>query len=117
MAKISIIDFIDIGTGGPHDATTWKIFKDKEKTILIDQSIKDTVNLIEWHSPLPKEDGSGEFYNDLREFYVEVTIHANGYDSDPKTTGPHNQLFEEIDITDGDNVVKSTSLNLDWYKE
>lgn len=117
MAKISILDFIDIGTGGPHDATTWKVFKDEQKTILLDKSEYDTVNLTIWHTPLPKEDVIGEFYNDLREFWVEVQIHANGHTSDPKTVGPFNQLFEEIDITDGDKVEKTTSKKLEWYEE
>lgn len=117
MAKISIIDFIDIGTGGPHDATTWKVFKDEEKTILLDESIEDTNNLLVWHSPLPMEDNSGNFYKDLRGFYVEVTIHANGHTSDPFTVGPFNQLFELVNVTDGDNILETDSKKLEWYEE
>ena len=38
MAKFTVIDFIDVGTGGEHGATTWKVYKDKEKTVLLDKS-------------------------------------------------------------------------------
>ena len=77
MAKFVVDDYIDIGTGGPLGATSWRVFKDKEKTILIDESIFDEKNLNYWHSPLPKEDGSGEFYHDLEEFYLEVEMYFN----------------------------------------
>ena len=32
MAKFVVDDYIDIGTGGPLGATSWRVFKDKEKT-------------------------------------------------------------------------------------
>ena len=115
MATFTVDYFIDIGTGGPHDATTWKVYKDKEKTILLDQSIKDEVNLTKWKSPIPKEDGSGDFYYDLKEFYVEIQIHANGHTSDPFLLGPFNQLDEVIKITDGSEVTTKTTKELGWW--
>lgn len=115
MAKFEILDFIDIGTGGPHDATTWRVYKDKEKTILLDESIKNEKDLLVWHSPIPKEDGSGEFYFDLREFYVEAIIHANGHDSEPYFIGPFNQLDYKIKITNGENVEEISTKELEWW--
>ena len=115
MAKFSIIDFIDVGTGGPHDATTWRVYKDKNKTILLDENIRDEVNLTTWKSPIPKEDGSGEFYCDLKEFYVEITIHANGHTSDPFLLGPFNQLDEIVKITNGSNVTSMSTKDLGWW--
>lgn len=116
MAKFTILDFIDIGTGGPHDATTWKVYKDPSKTVLLDQSIKDEVNLLSWKSPLPKEDGSGDYYFDLRNFVVEVSIHANGHTSDPFLLGPFNQLDDNITITDGDKVEIKSTKDLGWWE-
>ena len=49
MAKFMITDYIDIGSGGPHGATTWRVFKDAAKTILLDKSIFDEVNKTTWH--------------------------------------------------------------------
>ena len=123
MAKFVVDDYIDIGTGGPLGATSWRVFKDKEKTILIDESIFDEKNLNYWHSPLPKEDGSGEFYYDLEEFYIEVVMYFNitpgvkfsGYKSDVYTLGPFNQRDELIKITDKDNVTFKTTYELGWY--
>ncbi len=54
MAKFVVDDYIDIGTGGPLGATSWRVFKDKEKTLLIDESIIEEKNLNNCHSPLPK---------------------------------------------------------------
>ena len=45
MAMISIKHYIDIGTGGVHNATSWQIAKDKDFTKIIDQSLKDKVNV------------------------------------------------------------------------
>ena len=125
MAKFTVKDFIDVGTGGPLGAATCKVWKDKEKTILIDQSIFDEVNHTYWHSPLPKEDGSGDFYNDLEGFYVEVTLYFNiekgvvnsGFASETYTMGPFSQRDEIIKITDGDkDPMYKTAKELGWFK-
>lgn len=123
MAKFTVVDFIDVGTGGEHGATSWTVYKDKEKTIIIDKSIYDTKNVSYWHSPLPKEDGSGEFYNDLEEFYLEVELYFNidpnkkfsGFKSDTYFVGPLTQRDEVIKITDGDNVRYRTAKELGWF--
>ena len=125
MAKFVVDDYIDIGTGGPLGATSWRVFKDKEKTILIDESIFDEKNLNYWHSPLPKEDGSGEFYHDLEEFYLEVEMYFNitpgvkfsGYKSDVYTLGPLNQRDEMIKITDKEEITFKTTYELGWYEK
>ena len=123
MAKFTVIDFIDVGTGGEHGATTWKVYKDKEKTVLLDKSEFDEKNVAYWHSPLPKEDGSGEFYKDLEEFYLEVTIYCNikpgvkysGFASDPYFIGPFSQRDEVIKITD-ETISYKTAKELGWFK-
>lgn len=125
MAKFKIVDYIDIGSGGPHGATTWKVYKDETKSILLDSSIFDEVNKTVWHSPLPIEGVPGEFYSDLEGFYVEVTMHMNivpgdtnsGHKSDPFLMGPFSQRDEVIKITDGDLVSYSTAKELGWYNE
>ena len=35
MAKFTVTDFIDVGSGGPHGATTWRVYKDKEKKLRV----------------------------------------------------------------------------------
>ena len=116
MAKFVVDDYIDIGTGGPLGATSWRVFN---KTIF------DEKNLNYWHSPLPKEDGSGEFYHDLEEFYLEVEMYFNitpgvkfsGYKSDVYTLGPLNQRDEMIKITDKEKVTFKTTYELGWYEK
>ena len=123
MAKFTVTDFIDVGSGGPHGATTWRVYKDKEKTVLIDESEFDEKNVSYWHSPLPKEDGSGEFYRDLEGFYLEVIIYCNiqpgvkfsGFASDSKVFGPFSQRDEMIKITDIDNTRYRTAKELGWF--
>ena len=124
MAKFMVTDYIDIGSGGPHGATSWKVWKDKEKTILLDESLFDEKNVEYWHSPLAKEDGSG-FYSDLEGFYVEIILHFNirpgvkdsGHPSDPFTYGPMSQRDELIKITDGNDISYKTAKKLGWFKE
>lgn len=124
MAKFMITDYIDIGSGGPHGATTWKVFKDATKTILLDESIFDEVNKTTWHSPLKKEGAEDEFYSDLEGFYVEVTMHMNitpgevgsGYPSEPFLMGPYSQRDEVIKITEQEDVTYSTAKELGWYE-
>lgn len=101
MAMISIKDYIDIGTGGVHNATSWQIAKDKEFTKIIDQSLKDKVNVKKWYSMLPKlpEDGPG-YYADLDELYVRVKIWIDDYTEDWFVLSPGNQNKQKVVITE-----------------
>lgn len=113
--------YIDIGTGGKHNATTWIVAKDKFFNRIIDQSIKDTVNLKEWTTPLPKlpedklDPTKDEFYSDLESIYLKVIIHIDGFDSPPVEVGPFNQLEQEILITKDKEILnKTTAKDLGW---
>lgn len=127
MAKFSIDPnntgdyYIDIGTGGKHNATTWIVAKDKFFNRIIDQSLKDTVNLKEWTTPLPKlpEDKidplKDEFYSDLETLYLKVIIHIDGFDSPPVEVGPFSQLDQEVLVTkDKEILEKTTAKDLGW---
>lgn len=127
MAKFSIDPnntgdyYIDIGTGGKHNATTWVVAKDKFFNRIIDQSLKDTVNLKEWTTPLPKlpEDKidplKDEFYSDLETLYLKVIIHIDGFDSPAVEVGPFSQLDQEVLVTkDREILEKTTAKDLGW---
>lgn len=113
--------YIDIGTGGKHNATTWIVAKDKFFNRIIDQSIKDTVNLKEWTTALPKlpedklDPTKDEFYSDLDSIYLKVIIHIDGFDSPSVEVGPFNQLEQEILITKDKEILdKTTAKDLGW---
>lgn len=115
--------YIDIGTGGRHNATTWIVAKDKFFNRIIDQSLKDTVNLKEWTSPLPKlpedklDPNADEFYADLDTLYLRVIIHIDGFDSPPVEIGPINPLNQNVLITkDKEILEKTNSKDLGWIQ-
>jgi len=111
MAKILINDYIDVGTGGVHEATTWQVAKDPDFTKIIDESIEDYDNVTEWHSMLPKlpEDGSG-YYADLDMLYARVKIHVNGYTSPWFVLEPKSQNIQDVIITEeGKDDIHTTS--------
>jgi hypothetical protein len=95
MAKLEINDYIDIGTGGFHNATSWQVAKDPEFKEIIDESLKDTVNVKEWHTMLPKrpEDGPG-YYADLDMLYARVKVHVDEYESPWEVLEPKSQTYK-----------------------
>jgi len=111
LASIKIIDYIDVGSGGLHSATSWQIAKDSEFKFIIDESLNDQVNIKEWHSMLPKLpiDGVG-YYADLDELYARVKIHV-GEDnvSEWFPLDPESQNIQDVTITEGDVVTNTTS--------
>lgn len=64
----------DLGSGGGHLATTWEVALDEEFTKIIDASYFDTVNLTEWHTPLPIPNQPGEYFTSLEHVYVRARI-------------------------------------------
>lgn len=113
--------YIDIGTGGKHDATTWIVAKDKNFTRVIDKSVKDKVNLTSWTTPLPKlpEDKSDpnaeEYYGDLDNIYLRVQIHVGEATSNAVDAGPFNQLKQDINITKNLEILEETTTEaLGW---
>lgn len=107
MAMLKIIDYIDIGTGGYHDATSWFVAKDKDIkypsqfTKLIDSSEKDKINVKQWYTPLPKlpEDGEG-FYGDETELYAYCIIWVGNYSSELFCLGKIDQTKQDIVVTE-----------------
>lgn len=101
MAYMQVLDYVDVGTGGEHDATSWQFAKDKDFTKIIDESLKDTVNIKKWHSMLPKlpEDGVG-YYKDLDMLYGRFKIHVGDYESQWFEVDPKSQNYQEVVITE-----------------
>ena len=113
--------YIDIGTGGRHNATTWIVAKDKFFTRIIDKSEKDKVNLLKWTTPLPKleedrlDPNVMEYYSDLDSLYVRVIIHIDDFDSNAIEYGPINQLEQTVLITKNSEIKKKTTAKeLGW---
>ena len=106
MAWIQVNSYIDIGTGGNHEATSWQFAKDKDFTLIIDESIEDRVNVKKWHSMLPKrpEDKTNpdaeEYYSDLDELWARCKIHVGETVSDWYVIGPRSQRLQKVLVTD-----------------
>jgi len=104
MAQFRLHDFIDVGTHGYIDATSWQVAKDPDFKEIIDQSLHDTVNIYTWNSPLP--DDAGWFYADLDNLYARVKVHILESESDWYVMEPKNQNDQEFVITENGEVVK-----------
>lgn len=106
MASMTVNDYIDIGTGGTHVATSWQFAKDKDFTQIIDESIKDYTNVKKWHSKLPKrpEDKSTpdaeEYYTELDELWGRCKILVGETESDWFITGPMSQRKQRVMVID-----------------
>lgn len=99
MAKLTILDVLDVGTGGFHNATSWQVALDPDFTQIIDESLKDTVNVTEWHSMLPNIEGSG-YYADLDNLYARVKAHVDDYESPWFVLTPKSQNIQNVIITE-----------------
>jgi hypothetical protein len=99
MAKITITDIIDVGTGSYHNATSWQVALDPEFTQIIDQSLNDKVNVKEWHSMLPKINDNG-YYADLDLLYARVKVHIDSYESPWYVLRPKSQNIQNVTITE-----------------
>ena len=113
MAFIKLIDYIDVGSGGPIDHISYQVALDPEFTQIIDESLDNSVDLEVWHTPLPRLDGPG-FYNDLDKLYGRLKIHSNGFVSEWFDAPVESQLSYPITITDGDTVTETTTDDLGW---
>lgn len=97
--KIVISDYIDLCTKGYHNATTYQVALDPEYKQIIDESIKDTVNVTEWHTMLPKIGGKG-YYADLDKVYARVKIFIDDDESPWFELPPKNQNDQTMMITE-----------------
>lgn len=120
MARLKLIDFIDVGSGGPITAIEYQVAKDPDFTLLIDEEMKTEGDLKEWITPLPKrpEDGEGH-YKDLPEIYGRLKIYSGDnqeYSSEWFSCPVESQLSYPIKITDGDKVIETTTDALGWVE-
>ena len=104
MAEFKLNSFLDIGTQGYHDATSWRVTLDQAGDQIIDESIEDHVNLTTWRSPLP--DGNGGFYGDLDRVYLWVRVHILGTASPWTMVGWGNQNDQSFTITQNNQIVE-----------
>lgn len=120
MAHINILDYIAIGLDTrTHTATSYVVAKDKEFEKIIDSSIHNTVDLLEWTTPLPKreEDGPG-YYSDLRKLYAKVKLHFGKYESPWFILDFEDQMKQNVVITEKERYDRfSKSYYLGWGYE
>lgn len=120
MAHIKVIDYIDVGTGGYHNATSYQIAKDPEFEKIIDQSLKDTVNVNIWHSMLPKLDedkvpGEPLYYADASALYGRVKVWVDDFESRWFNTPVVDQNVQDVIITEEgkeDIITTSTAIGM-----
>lgn len=110
MAKLEVKDYIEIGSGVPHDASSWQVAKDPEFKKIIDESLNDKINVKSWFTPLPKlkEDGEG-YYADMDNLYARVKIHLGITESAWLTVGPKSQNTQKVIITQKGQADKETT--------
>lgn len=99
MAKFCINDYIDLGTQGYHNATSWEVALDPEFIYIIDFTYKNTVNVKCWNSMLPKLDGSG-YYADLDRLYARCKVWIDDFESEWFVCEPKNQNDQKYVITE-----------------
>ena len=136
MASMTVNDYIDVGTGGIHVATSWQFAKDKEFTQIIDESSNDYKNVKKWHSKLPKREedksspGAEEYYTELDELWGRCKILVGETWSEWFVVGPMSQRKQRVMVTDRTieneedpegplltNEYMSNSTALGWTKE
>jgi hypothetical protein len=97
--KIVIEDYISINAGGYHNASSYQVALDKDFTIIIDQTIKDKVNVKYWHTPLPKVNGEG-YYSNLTKVYARVKVWIDDFESPWYVLPIVNQQDQVIVVTE-----------------
>ncbi len=107
MAKLTVGDYINLGTKDPHTATDWQVAMDENFELLIDESLEDAVNVKEWHTPLPRLDGTG-FYSDEDIIYARIRIRFGDIVS-PWLVLSDNQNYQEVTITKDGVVILETN--------
>ena len=110
MARLEVKDFVDIATGSQHEATSWQVAKDKDFTLIVDESIRDFQNVKTWYTMLPKrpEDGTG-YYKAEEELWARIQIHLGTTDSNWFVIGPKRQNYQEIDVVEKEHTTIHTN--------
>lgn len=127
MARMRLTDFDTFGTTGYITAVSWQFAKDPDFIYIIDESLKDTVNLEEWVSPLPKrsEDiAEGEtypYYSDETKIYGRMKAWIDNTESDwyiveyqPQTVQKVYVIHENEVAEDVQKEYWTTSKKLGW---
>ncbi len=115
----------DFGTGGEHWKTEWLCAKDIFFNKVIDrcttEELTGITNILQWTTPLPKieedkvDPNVEEFYYDLEEFYLRLTIYVGESKSNTIVAGPFNQKDQKVDVyKNGKKVITTTSKELGW---
>jgi len=97
MAKFTIDKVLHFGVSDLHDATDWQVALDEDFNVIIDESIGDKVNLLLWHTPLPKIGGKG-YYSDQDIIYARARIWHGDVPSNWIVLND-NQNFQVVKIT------------------
>ena len=97
MAKFTIDRVLHFATSDKHTHTDWQVSLDSEFENIIDYSIKDDVNLLLWHTPLPRIDGPG-FYSDEDIIYARARI-WHGKDVSDWIVLNDDQNYQKVIIT------------------
>ena len=100
MAKVILGEFIDIGSGDDHDASSWQVALDKDFTQIIDESLHEEVNLTEWYTMLPMSGQPGRYYADEVEIWARVKVHVKEHESPWFVIGPEDQNIQRVLITE-----------------
>ena len=76
MARFYLKDYASFNNCEDIHAVTWQIGLDESFSIIVDETIFDTENILSWWSPLRKLDNKG-FLDENSVFYVRVKIYSN----------------------------------------
>jgi len=105
MAQFELSNFLDIGTQSYHTYTSWQVTYDLAGKRIIDQSLRDPINLHKWISPLP--DGNGGYHADLPAVYLFVRVHTLDTDSPWFYAGHANQNDQSFVVTSNRKIINT----------
>ena len=92
MATIEICDQVTVFIPGAHIASSFQ-FYDGDTDMVLDETIRDTVNLLKWNSQLARPEGG--HYRDVTNLRARVRFHYDGYDSPWIELGSYDQKDPE----------------------
>lgn len=92
MATVEICDHVDLFKSSEHIASSFQFYNGLTGEI-IDETIRDSVNLLKWNSQL--RDGNGGHYRDLTDLRARVKFHYENEDSDWVELGSYDQTNPE----------------------
>lgn len=109
MAKLCIRDYVSIGMVRPPTAVSWQVSLDKDFKDIIDESIKDNVNITSWTTPLKKIGSNNEYYKNLDNLYSRISLWYDDLDTPWYTVDKANQNMQELIFVKDNEIVKTVS--------